>query len=78
MMGTVWDFPTIFRMTKLGRGLTHKFVGLLEMVGIAPGGTQKTANSLALAADCLVAGAKEDLFTPMYLMVARKPLNPKA
>lgn len=31
------------------------------------------ADSMALAADCLVAGAKEDLFTPMYLMVARKP-----
>ncbi|RAL64882.1 hypothetical protein DID88_001477 [Monilinia fructigena] len=39
-----------------------------------PQGTQKTADSLALAADCLVDGAKEDLFTPMYLMVARKPL----
>lgn len=77
MMGSIWDFPTIARMTKVGRGLTHRFVGLLEMVGIAPGGTQKTANSLAKAADCLVAGAKEDLFTPMYLMIARKPLNKK-
>ncbi|KAG4411167.1 Delta(24)-sterol C-methyltransferase [Cadophora malorum] len=75
MMGSIWDFPTIARMTKWGRGITHRFVGVLEMVGIAPGGTQKTANSLALAADCLVAGGKEDLFTPMYLMVARKPLK---
>lgn len=74
-MGTVMDFLTIARMTWWGRGITHKFVGLLEKVGIAPGGTQKTANSLAVAADCLVAGAKEDLFTPMYLMVARKPLK---
>jgi sterol 24-C-methyltransferase len=72
-MGSIWDFPTIFRMTKLGRGMAHKFVGLLEMVGLAPGGTQKTADSMAVAADCLVAGAKEDLFTPMYLMIARKP-----
>ncbi|KAF4627201.1 hypothetical protein G7Y89_g10959 [Cudoniella acicularis] len=75
MMGSIWDFPTIARMTKWGRGLTHKFVGVLELLRIAPGGTQQTADSLALAADCLVAGAKEDLFTPMYLMVARKPLN---
>lgn len=75
MMGSVWDFFTIARMTKWGRGITHKFVGVLEMVGIAPSGTQKTADSLALAADCLVAGAKEDLFTPMYLMIARKPLK---
>jgi len=75
MMGSVWDFLTIARMTKLGRGLVHRFVGVLETVGVAAQGTQKTADSLALAADCLVAGGKEDLFTPMYLVVARKPLN---
>lgn len=73
-MGTMFDFFTIARMTWWGRGLVHKFVGALEMVGVAPGGTQKTADSLARAADCLVAGAKQDLFTPMYLMVARKPV----
>ncbi|KAI0999799.1 Sterol 24-C-methyltransferase [Podosphaera aphanis] len=75
MMGTIWDFPTIARMTRLGRGLTHRFIGVLESIGFAPGGTQKTANSLAVAADSLVAGAKEGLFTPMYMMIARKPLN---
>ncbi|KAI9770006.1 MAG: Delta(24)-sterol C-methyltransferase [Geoglossum simile] len=72
-MGSIWDFLTILRMTKLGRGVIHKFVGGLEMVGIAPIGTTKTADSLAVAADCLVAGGKGGLFTPMYLMVARKP-----
>lgn len=73
MMGSVWDFPTIFRMTKLGRGMAHQFVGGLEKIGLAPAGTQKTADSLALAGDALVAGGKDKLFTPMYLMVARKP-----
>ena len=53
--------------------MVHRFVGALEVVKIAPKGTQKTADSLALAADCLVAGGKEKLFTPMYLMVAKKP-----
>jgi len=72
-MGSIWDFVTIARMTKIGRGLTHRLIGVLETLGLAPGGTQKTANSMAVAADCLVAGGKEDLFTPMYLMVARKP-----
>ena len=72
-MGSIWDFFTIARMTKVGRGVLHKFVGGLEMIGVAPHGTQKTANSLAVAADCLVAGGKEKLFTPMYLMIARKP-----
>jgi sterol 24-C-methyltransferase len=72
-ISTIGDIPTILRMTKIGRGIIHKFVGGLEMIGLAPRGTQKTADSLALAADCLVAGGKEKLFTPMYLMVGRKP-----
>lgn len=74
-MGSIYDFFTIARMSKVGRAIAHKGVGLLETLRIAPHGSQKTADSLAIAADCLVAGAKEDLFTPMYLMVARKPLN---
>ena len=77
-MGSIFDIYNIGRMTKLGRGLAHRFIGVLEMVGLAPNGTRKTADSLAFAADSLVAGAKEDLFTPMYLMIARKPLNTKA
>jgi sterol 24-C-methyltransferase len=72
-IGSIWDFVTIARMTKIGRGLSHRLIGVLETLGLAPEGTQKTADSMAVAADCLVAGGKEDLFTPMYLMVARKP-----
>ncbi|KAK4992718.1 Delta(24)-sterol C-methyltransferase [Elasticomyces elasticus] len=72
-MSSLSDLPTLVRMTKIGRGAVHRFVGALEMIGLAPRGTQKTADSLARAADCLVAGGKEKLFTPMYLMVARKP-----
>ena len=77
-MGTIFDIYTIGRMTKIGRGLAHRVIGVLEFIGLAPTGTRKTADSFAVAADCLVAGAKEDLFTPMYLMVGRKPLNAKA
>jgi sterol 24-C-methyltransferase len=77
-MASLFDIYTIGRMTKIGRGLAHRLMGFLEMTGLAPVGTRKTADSFALAADCLVAGAKEDLFTPMYLMVARKPLKEKA
>lgn len=62
-------------MTRIGRGTVHKFIGGLETLGVAPVGTQKTADALALAADSLVAGAKENIFTPMYMMIARKPLN---
>ncbi len=73
-MGSVGDIFTIARMTWWGRGLAHRFIGLGETVGLIPKGTEKTANSLAVAADCLVKGGKEKLFTPMYLMVGRKPL----
>jgi len=52
------DFFTIARMTRIGRGLVHAFVGGLETIGIAPPGAQKTADSLALAADSLVAGGE--------------------
>ncbi|PWY75496.1 sterol 24-c-methyltransferase [Aspergillus heteromorphus CBS 117.55] len=72
-MASVWDFFTIARMTWWGRGLAHRFVGAMEKIGFFPQGSQKTADSLALAADCLVAGAEKNLFTPMYLMVGRKP-----
>jgi len=72
---SISDLLTVFRMTKLGRGAVHKLVGALEVVGMAPAGTQKTADTLAIAADSLVAGAKDNLFTPMYMMIARKPKN---
>jgi len=55
---SVSDLFTVLRMTKVGRGAVHKLVGALEMIGVAPRGTQKTADTLAVAADCLVAGAK--------------------
>ena len=72
-LSTPFDLFTILRMTHIGRNIIHKVLGALEPTGIIPKGTQKAADSLAKAADCLVAGGKEKLFTPMYLMVARKP-----
>lgn len=70
---SVYDIPTIARMTWWGRGLAHRFAGLMESLHLAPAGTRKTADSLAVAADNLVAGAQQHLFTPMYLMVGKKP-----
>ena len=73
MMDNIWDFPTILRLTRIGRSAVHTLVGFVERFGLIPKGTQKAADSLALAADSLVAGGREKLFTPMYLMVGRKP-----
>jgi sterol 24-C-methyltransferase len=72
-IGSVWDVFNVIRMTKLFRGTVHRLLGALEPTGLIPRGTRKTADSLALGADNLVAGARENLFTPMYLMVGRKP-----
>jgi len=75
---SLWDLPTLIRMTHVGRGLAHGIVGALEMIGVAPKGSRKTADSLAEGADCLVAGGKEKLFTPMYSDVTKifGPLAP--
>lgn len=73
MAGSVGDVLTIARMTRLGRFLAHNAIGAFERVGVIPQGTKRTADGLARAADCLVAGGKQKLFTPMYLMIARKP-----
>lgn len=71
---TLGDVLTVLRMNRLGREVAHAFFSLLEGVRILPAGTRKTAESLGRAADALVQGGKEKLFTPMYLMVGRKPL----
>jgi len=73
MASSIGDVLTIARMTRIGRYVAHSAIGGMERAGIAPKGTKKTAESLGHAADCLVTGGKEKLFTPMYLMVARKP-----
>ena len=78
MASSLWDILTVLRMTKMGRGVMHRVMGALESVKVIPRGTQKTADSLALAADNLVLGGELKLFTPMYLMVARKPLDAKS
>lgn len=70
---TVGDLFFCLRMTRLGRMLTHAFFYVAETVGLAPPGATKMSGSLCTAAEALVAGGKKKLFTPMLLMVGRKP-----
>ncbi|KAK7413844.1 Sterol 24-C-methyltransferase erg6b [Neonectria punicea] len=70
---TLADVLTVLRMNKWGRFVMHNVFSVMEAVRIAPAGTRKTAESLSTAADALVQGGKQKLFTPMYLMVGRKP-----
>ena len=63
-----------FRMTWLGRVMTHAFVSVLEFVRIAPRGTGKISAILNATAIDLVEGGKAEIFTPSYFFLARKPL----
>lgn len=68
------DLLSCVRLTGWGRRGIETLLGVLETVRMAPPGTRRTARELADGAQALVDGGREGLFTPMYLMVAKKPL----
>lgn len=68
----IWDLFSVLRITHVGRTAMGTLLRVLETVRVAPSGTAEAANELSLAADSLVAGGKEGLFTPMYFMIAKK------
>ncbi|TEB36756.1 delta-sterol C-methyltransferase [Coprinellus micaceus] len=70
---TFWDYLTVWRTSKMGQFFTHNGTWLMEKVGLIPKGTWSVGESLRLAGDALVAGGQSKLFTPMYLVVSRKP-----
>lgn len=71
----LWDFLGYVRMSSVGRMGIGYLLRTLEALRLAPSGTAETAKELSAGGDALVAGGREKLFTPMYLMVARKPLD---
>ncbi|KAJ5025074.1 hypothetical protein J3E73DRAFT_392323 [Bipolaris maydis] len=73
-ISTLGDIPTILRMTKVGRGLVHRFVGCLETIGLAPKGTQKTADRLLRPASRLIASTRQaPAFRPAFRAAALTP-----
>ena len=67
------DLLKVGLMTKPARYISHGLLGVLGFLRLAPPDAMKTADALGIAADALVAGGREKLFTPMQLYVARKP-----
>jgi sterol 24-C-methyltransferase len=65
---TVWDYFTIFRLTRFGKGLLSGTVRILETLGLVHKGTAAVDRSLNIAADALVAGGETEIFTPMQLV----------
>ncbi|KAH8602842.1 delta(24)-sterol C-methyltransferase [Bisporella sp. PMI_857] len=72
-VNNLWELFGALRLTKFGRTAMRTLLKIMESVRLAPSGTAQTADELAGAADNLVAGAREGLFTPMYFMLAKKP-----
>jgi len=56
-----------------GRFFTANFTKLLELLRVAPQGTSETAKLLNMAADALVEAGQLGIFTPCFLVHARKP-----
>jgi len=63
-----------FRHTTWGRWLTHQACSWSEYLKVLPKGTTDVHSILLQAADSLVQGGVEEIFTPMLLAVVRKPL----
>ncbi|KAF8636940.1 hypothetical protein AX17_003191 [Amanita inopinata Kibby_2008] len=72
---TFWDYLTVWRMSWSGQLVSHNAMRLMELVGLLPKGTYEVGESLKVAAAALVKGGQTKLFTPMYLVVSRKPKN---
>lgn len=67
-----WSFNG-FRMTRLGRICTHCLVFILESCRLAPSGSTKVSSLLNATALDLVESGEQQIFTPSYFFLARKP-----
>jgi sterol 24-C-methyltransferase len=78
-----WYFPIdcdawrleMFQTTRFGRSASRTLAWLLEKVGIAPEGTSSVSGFLEKGQDALCEAGRKGIFTPLYLVVARKPLT---
>jgi len=61
-----------FRMTHIGRLVTHSMVWTLELIGIAPAGSTRVSALLNATALDLVEGGKLEIFTPSYYFLCVK------
>lgn len=55
--------------------LIFRLVRALEYSKLAPAGTTSVHNMLEQAASDLVAAGRAEIFSPMYFVLARKPLD---
>lgn len=72
LQGRDFSFSSWAR-TPTGRAFTAAVTKLLETLRLAPSGTSEAAAVLNIAADALVEGGELGIFTPSFLVHARKP-----
>ena len=72
LQGRDFSFSSLAR-TPVGRTCTAAVTRALERLRIAPAGTSEAAQLLNVAADALVEGGELGIFTPSFLVHARKP-----
>jgi len=72
---TVWDMFTCWRTSSSGKFVSHYGLALLEYVRVVPKGTWDVCETLKIAGDALVKTGQKKLFTPMYLVISKKPLE---
>ena len=68
-------FDFRFQMNPVGKGVIQVVLTVLEFLRLAPKGSAKVQGMLQQGAWGLAQGGKLGIFTPMYLVVARKPLD---
>lgn len=64
-----------FQFTPIGMIMTRTMLRVLEALWLAPKGTVKVQAMLQQGAIGLARGGVQGIFTPMHLLVARKPLE---
>lgn len=64
-----------FQMSDLGMWITKNLLWFMEKIYLAPSGTYKVQAMLQQGGWGCARGGDTGIFTPMWLMVARKPLN---
>lgn len=62
-----------FARTPVGRALTDRIVRVLEHLKVLPAGMAETSQVLRVAANALVEAGELGIFTPSFLVHARKP-----
>ena len=62
-----------FRSSRVGRWVTTNSLRVLETLRIVPGGSVRVSQTLNLCAAAMADAGRLGIFTPMYLIHARKP-----